>query len=65
MSPYGADKNLASYLHQHAEESLLVLSPERGQLLGGREQAAASIHCDFWTVAKVHTEVLRGHADTR
>lgn len=51
--------NAAPYLHQHAEESLLVLSPQCGQLLSRREQTAASVHCDFWTVAKVHTEVLQ------
>lgn len=49
---------ILTHLHQHAQESLLVLIPECGQLLSRREQTAASIHSDFWTVAKVHTEIL-------
>lgn len=56
---------LVCYLHQHTEEGLFVLSPECGQLLRGWEQTAASVNCDLRTVAKVHTEVLGGHGETR
>lgn len=52
------DVTVKSHLHQHAEESLLVLVPESEELINRREQTAACIHCDFRTVPKVHTEVL-------
>lgn len=53
-----SSSNDAAYLHQHAEKRLLVLGPECGKLLSRGEQTTASIHCNFRTVAKVHTEVL-------
>lgn len=55
----GVAAGCASYFNQHAQQRLLVLGPQCCQLVSRREQTAASVHSDFWAVAKVHAEILR------
>lgn len=45
-------------LDQHAEQRLLVLSPEVREVVCAGEEAAAGEHCDLGTAAKIHAEIL-------